>query len=139
MRLGRKVRLSKSNIHPPMKNIIENLLALQTFELSGTTGGKTEKQRAELRAKIPAPILGHYDRLRARGKKGVTVIRNQVCSGCHVGVPRNTVLTLMQGADIQLCESCGCYLCLPEQVNPAIPAKPPVKTRKAKAKKAVAL
>ena len=117
-----------------MKNIIENLLTLQTFELSAATGNKAEKLRAELRAKIPAPILGHYDRLRTRGKKGITIIRNQVCSGCHVGVPRNTVLTLMQATDIQLCESCGCYLCLPEQVNPAIPAKSPVKTKKAKAK-----
>lgn len=119
-----------------MKIIIENLLNLQTFELSGTTGAATEKRRAELRAKIPAPILVHYDRLRTRGKKGIAVIRNQVCSGCHVQVPRNTELTLMHGTDIQLCESCGCYLCLPEHISPATP---PVKIKKAKAKPAKAL
>jgi predicted nucleic acid-binding Zn-ribbon protein len=119
-----------------MKNIIENLLKLQTFELSGATGAETEKLRAELRAKIPAPILGHYDRLRARGKKGVTVIRNLVCSGCHMQVPRNTELTLMHGTDIQLCESCGCYLCLPEHISPALP---PVKTKKPRSKPAAVL
>ena len=41
-----------------MKIIIENLLNLQTFELSGTTGAATEKRRAELRAKaVEGPML----------------------------------------------------------------------------------
>ena len=119
-----------------MKNVIENLLKLQALESGGTAGAATEKPLAELRARIPAPILGHYDRLRVRGKKGIAVIRNQVCGGCHVQVPRNTELTLMHGTDIQICESCGCYLCLPEHANPA---KPPVKTRKAKARPAALL
>jgi hypothetical protein len=119
-----------------MKNIIENLLKLQALESGATTGAGTERLLAELHAKIPAPILGHYDRLRARGKKGIAVIRNQVCSGCHVQVPRNTELTLMHGVDIQICESCGCYLCLPEHVNPA---KSPVKSQKTKTKPAALL
>jgi hypothetical protein len=51
-------------------------------------------------------------------------------------VPRNTVLTLMHGADIQICENCGRYLCLPEPVNPATP---PVKTKKTKTKPAAPL
>jgi predicted nucleic acid-binding Zn-ribbon protein len=112
-----------------MKNIIENLLKLQTIESGAAAKAETEKQRA----KIPPQILGHYDRLVARGKKGVAVIRNQVCSGCHVRVPRNTELILMHGIDIQICESCGCYLCLQEHMN-VNPAKPPVKTRKTKTK-----
>jgi len=116
-----------------MKNITEYLLALQTLESSGVAGAEAGKPCTELRAKIPAPILGHYDRLRARGKKGIAIIRNQVCSGCHVQVPRNTELTLMHGADIQLCESCGCYLCLPEHISPAVP---PTKARKKKSKPA---
>jgi predicted nucleic acid-binding Zn-ribbon protein len=119
-----------------MKNIIENLLKLQTAEAAATTGAETGKQLAGWRAKIPAQILGHYDRLRARGKKGVAVIKGQTCGECHVQVPRNTVLTLMHGTDIQICENCGRYLCLPEHVNPA---QPPVKTKKNKAKPAALL
>ena len=118
-----------------MKSILENLLKLQTLESAGIAGAETRKQLAELRAKIPAQILGHYDRLRVRGKKGIAVIRHQVCSGCHVQVPRNTELTLMHGADIQICESCGCYLSLPEHANPATS---PVKIKKAKSKPAAA-
>ncbi len=77
---------------------------------------RNEARIARLRAKIPAQILGHYDRLLARGKKGISVIHRQICSACHVQVPRNTVLTLMHGTDIQVCENCGRYLCLPEHV-----------------------
>ena len=114
-----------------MKNIIENLLKLQAIEFGGAARTETEKPRIGLRAKIPAQILGHYDRLRARGKMGVAVIKGQTCGECHVQVPRNTVLTLMHGDDIQICENCGRYLCLPEHANPA---SPPEKTKKAKAR-----
>lgn len=114
-----------------MKNTIENLLKLQTLESLGIAGNEKQKHLAELRARIPTPILAHYDRLVVRGKKVVAVIRNQVCSGCHVQVPRNTELILMHGTDIQICESCGCYLCLPEHISPA---KPEVKIKKTKTK-----
>jgi hypothetical protein len=125
--------------HLPMKNIIENLLKLQTIEFGGPARAETGKQRAELRTRIPAPILAHHDRLVARGKKGVAVIKGQTCGECHVQVPKNAVLTLMHGTDIQLCGNCGRYLCLPEHVNPAIPANPPVKTKKTKTKPAARL
>ena len=122
-----------------MKTIIKNLLELQNLERSGTAGTAGKKRMAELRTEIPAPILAHYSRLMVRGKKGVAVIKGQVCSECHVQVPRNTVLILMNGTDIQLCGNCGRYLCLLEPVIPVIPAKPPVKTRKTKTKPAALL
>jgi predicted nucleic acid-binding Zn-ribbon protein len=97
-----------------MKELIENLVKLQTLEFPKTTDPAAQKQAAELRILIPAPILAHYDRLVQRGKKGVAGVRNQVCTGCHVQVPRATVVTLMHGDDIQICESCGRYLYLTE-------------------------
>ncbi len=98
-----------------MNESIKNLLELQSLEFEKQMEPDLEKQIAELRARIPAQILGHYDRLVARGKKGTAVIHNEVCTGCHMHVPRNVVLTLMHGEDIQLCESCGRYLHLPEE------------------------
>jgi len=86
-----------------------------------------------LRAEIPAPVLAHYDRLRSRGKKGVSVIRNNVCSGCHMGVAIGTIVTLKKGKDIQLCGSCGRYLYLPPE-EPAVP-EPPVPEVKPKRKR----
>ena len=111
-----------------MKELIENLLKLQTLEFGETTDAGMEKRIAELRAKIPAQILAHYDRLVARGKKGVAAVRNEVCTGCHMHVPRAVTLTLMHGDDIQLCECCGRYLYLVEpteaKTSPAGEANP---------------
>ncbi len=100
-----------------MKKLIENLLKLQTLEFDETAGARREGRIAELRAQIPAQILGHYDRLVARGKKGLAAVRNEVCTGCHMHVPRAVILTLMHGDDIQLCDCCGRYLYLPEQAE----------------------
>ena len=97
-----------------MKKLIENLLKLQTLEFDEAAGAKREGRIAEVRAQIPAQILGHYDRLVARGKKGLASVRNEVCTGCHMHVPRAVILTLMHGDDIQLCDCCGRYLYLPE-------------------------
>ncbi len=92
---------------------------------------------AGLRAEVPEPILGHYNRLIARKKKGVAVIRNQVCTGCQMRLPIGVITTLMRNEDIQLCDNCGRYLYLPEtpeENNPTAEAKTvkKPKTRKPK-------
>ena len=113
-----------------MHELITNIWKLQALELDETVIKRRPKQIAELRAKVPLQVLGHYDRLRARGKKGVTIVRNQVCTACHMQVPLGAILTLMRGEDIQLCECCGRYLYLPE---PAALPKPPATRKKTKA------
>ena len=119
-------------------NDLPNLLKLQALEFGETKEKDIESRMAELRAQIPAQILGHYDRLVARGKKGVAVVRNQVCSGCHMKLPIGTINTLMQGTDIRLCDSCGRYLYLPDPAETQFlehvaASKPAPKARKRKA------
>jgi predicted nucleic acid-binding Zn-ribbon protein len=118
-----------------MNDLLTHLLKLQALDFSDRPKD-AEAQRVELRSRVPQPILGHYDRLVARGKKGVAVVRNQVCTGCHMRLPIGTINTLMQGQDVQLCDSCGRYLYLePEQAaapEPVAPAKPASKPRKRK-------
>ena len=97
-----------------MNSILQNLLKLQALEFGETATKNAEAQTAELRGLIPQPILGHYDRLVVRGKKGVAIVRNQVCAGCHMHVPIGQITTLMRDEDVQLCESCGRYLYLPD-------------------------
>src|SRR6516225_6250876 len=121
-----------------MNDLLPNLLKLQAMEFGEIKEKDIETRMAELRAKIPAQILAHYDRLVARGKKGVAIVRNQVCSGCHMKLPIGTINTLMQGTDIRLCDSCGRYLYLPEPaesqfVENVAAAKPAPKARKRKA------
>lgn len=110
-----------------MKVLMENLMKLQAIDFADRAEKNSEAAAAEIRANIPPQILGHYDRLVARGKKGVAAVRNQVCTGCHMRLPIGTINVLMHGEDIQLCDSCGRYLYLPEEpkAEAAAPAEAP--------------
>jgi predicted nucleic acid-binding Zn-ribbon protein len=117
------------------------LLRLQVLEFGDEPAKAVAAEVAELRAKIPPQILGHYDRLRVRGKKGIVPVVNQVCTGCHMRLPLAVVMTLKHGQDIQLCDTCGRYLYLPEdagvpeEIKPAAePVKPKRRGRKPRTK-----
>lgn len=123
-----------------LNELLQNLIKLQALEFSEAEDKDTEVAITELRAKIPSQILGHYDRLVAKGKKGITMVRDQVCTGCHMRVPIGGIISLKHGEDIQLCESCGRYLYLPpateaeppKSAEPAARPKPARKPRKSK-------
>jgi C4-type zinc ribbon domain len=125
-----------------MIQAFRDLVKLQDIEFGDVIDKAGEKQIAELRAVIPAPILGHYDRLRVRDKKGIVAIRNQVCTGCHMGLPIGKVTVVMRGEDIQLCENCSRYLYVPEgqetSATEQAPAATPQPASKPRKKKAVA-
>jgi predicted nucleic acid-binding Zn-ribbon protein len=134
-----------------MNAAIQTLLKLQALEFGDETGKGVDSQIAQLRGQVPPAILGHYDRLRVRGKKGVAVVRNHVCTGCHMQQPIGKITVLMREEDIQLCDTCGRYLYLPEPaegefvermaaVVPAeiTPEKPAPKPRKRRAAKPLA-
>ena len=128
-----------------MNALLQNLLNLQALEFGDVVPTNLDAQTAELRAQIPAPILGHYDRLRARDKKGLAAIRNQVCTGCHMRQPLAKIAVLKRDEDIQLCDTCGRYLYLPpEEVKPEeapvenVSEKPAKAPRKRKARQPVA-
>jgi predicted nucleic acid-binding Zn-ribbon protein len=96
-----------------MNAILQTALKLQSIEFGPRSGSTNETETAALRAVIPQTILDHYERFRTRGKKGIALVVNQVCTGCHMSVTIAKLTTLMRGTDVQLCDSCGRYLCLP--------------------------
>ena len=116
-----------------MNSILQDMLKLQALDFGEITVKNAEAQATELRSKIPQPFIGHYDRLRVRGKKGLALVRNQVCTGCHMHVPIGQITVLMRGEDIQLCESCGRYLCLADPAETEAPAQEEKPKPKAKA------
>lgn len=113
-----------------MNELLKNLVQLQTLEWDEASDAKSKALIAELRTKIPAQILGHYDRLMVRGKKGIVPVRGQTCTGCHMQVPMAVVMTLMKAEDVQLCDHCGRYLYLEGQTPAAAPEEPPAKAPK---------
>jgi predicted nucleic acid-binding Zn-ribbon protein len=106
-----------------MNGITQNLLRLQGLDFGQQPTNAS--QATVLRATIPQGMLQQYDRLRARGKTGIAVVRNRVCTGCRMQVPIAVVAMLMRGTGIQVCGNCGRYLCLPELSDePALGADP---------------
>ena len=105
-----------------MRKIMDHLLALQKlqFDLLGQT--VTSKAEAEqLRGEVPSPILAHYERLVARGKKGLALVRTGVCSECHLRLTAGKLVNLSATPnEIHLCDNCGRYLYLPEEVAPGM-------------------
>ena len=97
-----------------MKQMMQTLFELQSLEFDETIQPNIEERIAELRGKIPKPILSHYDRLGDKGKKGVALLRRQTCTGCHMRVPLAVVMDLRHDDEIRLCDNCQRYLCLVE-------------------------
>jgi hypothetical protein len=98
-----------------MKQLLNNLLKLQDFEFGDDDSPAAKTQIAALRAKIPAPVLAHFERMTKRGKKGVALVHHQTCTECYMRVPIGNYHRLMHATDLTLCDSCGCYLHLPEE------------------------
>ncbi len=117
-----------------MHVIMHALVDLQKVEFGPSPESPAAKAAAAtLRASIPPQVLGHYDRLRARGKKGLAVVRDhKVCSECHMQVPIGTVITIMKGEDVQLCGNCGRYLYIDEPAAELAPASTDSRPAKAK-------
>jgi len=124
--------------NPLMHVVMEALVQLQKLEFGPNPESPSAKAAAEkLRAQIPYQILGHYERLRAQGKKGLALVRNnRVCAECHMSIPIGMVVSVMKGDDVQLCGNCGRYLFVEPQAAPAEPppaaAPKPKRARKPK-------
>jgi hypothetical protein len=105
-----------------MKNVMESLFTLQTLQLQSGPGQRNRDGAMEaIRKTIPSMVLTHYDRLLAHGKKGVAIVRNGVCTECHLRVAIGALADLADASDIQVCGNCGRYLYLPA-IQPVVPA-----------------
>jgi hypothetical protein len=124
-----------SCVHPPnMKmEIIKKLLELQKLQLSlEPLSLVAESQVNGLRAKVPKPILDHFDRLIAQGKTGVAVARNGVCCACHLRLCSGTAAGMAHQTDIHICDNCGRYLYLAPVESELTAEKPPKKRKPAR-------
>jgi len=119
---------------------IEQLYELQKLEnvsAPDSTGKAEEIQR--LRANVPPQIIAHYDRLRARGKNGISVVRNGVCGECHIRLASGIFAELVRGEDLKICDSCGRYFyaaagSIPAEQPAAVQEEKPTKPRRRKKK-----
>jgi predicted nucleic acid-binding Zn-ribbon protein len=115
-----------------VETVIEGLLELVRLDVQLR---KTDKETAErgrvedainsVRAKLPTPILGHFDRQKSRGKLGIAPVRGGVCGACHLKMPLGHVAELRHKQDdLALCDNCGTYIYLPPDEMVVLPAQP---------------
>lgn len=112
------------------KTVIERLREVIALECkvdalndNGVAVGKAlSKEMTDARALIPTAILGHHDRMRARGKKSVAPVRNGVCGACHLRLPISHAISLNPTHDLEVCDNCGVFLYVEntpsQEVNP---------------------
>lgn len=105
--------------------IIELLVRLQELDFGpGASSPGTRREAEALRQEIPTPILGHYDRLVARGKKAVALVRHEVCTGCQMRLPSGVYAKLLRDDDLCVCDNCARYLMLAPQPAAGEPPTP---------------
>lgn len=119
-----------------MNSVTILLIELQSLEeglekrLSASQRTDVANQVAKVRGQIPITIQGHYDRLRAVGKKPMAAVVNGACQGCFLSLPYGDILRMRTSDDIHLCEHCGRYIYLKdespatEEPSKADPPKP---------------
>jgi hypothetical protein len=111
-----------------MKQVLDNLLRIQDLELG--TQSRSAKAGIEEARKLVAPeILQHFDKLRARDKKGIAYVRRGVCGQCHMQVAVGLLAQLHHQDTLQRCENCGAYLYLVEEQPAPVMEMPPRATQ----------
>lgn len=120
-----------------MTKLIEDLLALQTLLRLGDSASPEQKADIEaLRAGIPEPILAHFLRQLAAGRKGVALVRNGVCGECHLRISHAMNHMLGRSSDLFVCENCGAFIAaVPTETAPVATAAPAAKPRRRRAVK----
>jgi hypothetical protein len=94
-----------------VRNILENLLALQNVELvPGKATPERDAQILALRDRIPQRLLTHYDSLMANGRKGVALVRHGVCGECRQLVGASALNGFLHDDPIQICIHCRRFL-----------------------------
>lgn len=96
------------------------------------TEGERRLAIAEARRGLPTYLLGHHDRLVARGKRSLAVVRRGVCGACHIRLPLGHQHPAARGGDLDVCDNCGVFLewDLSEEVAPAVSVEKARRTRK---------
>ncbi|HNR68887.1 MAG TPA: C4-type zinc ribbon domain-containing protein [bacterium] len=101
-------------------NDLERLVSLQDLDLMiqetdevaklgfNVTGyDELQKAREELANQISRPLLSRYERLRAKLKRAIVPVKNDICLGCFLRQPTSLAARGREDEEIFTCENCG--------------------------------
>lgn len=75
------------------------------FEVEGKE--KLQEARNELVSKIKKPVLSNYEKLKARYKRAIVPVKDDVCLGCFMRIPTALFTRGRSDQEVLLCEGCG--------------------------------
>lgn len=75
------------------------------FEVEGKE--KLQEARNELISKITKPLLSNYEKLKARYKRAIVPVKDDVCLGCFMRIPTSLFTRGRSDQQVILCEGCG--------------------------------
>ncbi len=105
-----------------MKNELEILVALQDldlmlkeldevrqlgFDVRSEGEEALAKAREELVGQISKPLLGNYERLRAKYKRAIVPVKGDTCLGCFMKLPTYLLTHMQRDQRVINCEGCG--------------------------------
>jgi predicted nucleic acid-binding Zn-ribbon protein len=95
--------------------IIQSLKELQSIARASKSArliasSSLSPRQIALRAKVPNAILGHFDRMLVQGRSGIAPLRNGVCGGCHIRIPRAHVAGMRGSHELDVCDQCGTFI-----------------------------
>jgi predicted nucleic acid-binding Zn-ribbon protein len=95
--------------------IIQALKELQSIARANKSARPTaltalSPRQVALRSEIPNSILSHFDRLLSQGRSGVAPLRNGVCGGCHIRIPRAHIAGIRASHELDVCDQCGTFI-----------------------------
>ncbi len=87
--------------------MIEEAVEVEKLGFSVTGYNELKKAREELAHVISKPLLFRYERLRAKLKRAIVPVKNDVCLGCFLRQPTSLGAKGREDDQIFTCENCG--------------------------------
>ena len=87
--------------------MIEEADDVKKLGFSVTGSEELKNARAELAASIGRPLVARYERLRAKLKRAVVPVKNDICLGCFLRQPTSRAAKGREDEQLFTCENCG--------------------------------
>ena len=87
--------------------MIEESNEVEKLGFSITGCSELEKAREEVASRIKKPLLFRYERLRAKLKRAIVPVKNDICLGCFLRQPTSIGSKGREESELFTCENCG--------------------------------
>ena len=87
--------------------MIEESNEVEKLGFSITGCSELEKARDEVASRIKKPLLFRYERLRAKLKRAIVPVKNDICLGCFLRQPTSIGAKGREESELFTCENCG--------------------------------